>query len=408
MNLISKTLQILMLCLLVTVTSCKEEYPDLEDGLYAEIITSKDTMVAKLFFEKVPVTVANFVALAEGNHPMVGEEFKGKPFFDSLTFHRVMDKFMIQGGDHTASGGGNAGYKFTADFDPSLVHDKGGILSMANSGNTNTNGTQFFITEVPYPSLNAFDAEGNIKPCDQPRVSCHSVFGELVKGIEVQDAISNVAVEPRSKKPLEPVYITKVTIIRKGSAAKSFNAPKVFEDELPNAEDKMAGLLENARVTAEEKRIKRLETITEVAKTVQPQLDDYTAKAKALPSGLKKYVITEGTGAKVKVGDQAMIAYEGYFTDGRLFDSNVLEIVEKYDMVNPDRKAAGAYGPTRMVVQPDAQMISGFKEAIASLKVGEKAFFFLPSHLAYGERGRGAIAPNTDLTFILELTEILK
>ena len=405
---ISKTLQILMLCVLVTATSCKEEYPDLEDGLYAEIITSKDTMVAKLFFEKVPVTVANFVALAEGNHPMVAEEFKGKPFYDSLTFHRVMDKFMIQGGDHTASGSGNAGYKFTADFDPSLKHDKGGILSMANSGGTNTNGTQFFITETPYPRGDAFDAEGNIKPCDQPRVSCHSVFGELVKGIEVQDAISNVAVEPRSKKPLEPVYITKVNIIRKGSAAKSFNAPKVFETELPNAEDTIAGLLENARVTAEEKRIKQMETIAEAAKTVQPQLDDYTSKAKALPSGLKKYVITEGTGEKPKVGDNVMIAYEGYFTDGRLFDSNVQAVAEKFGMFDQRRLDAGMYGPTSMPIQPNAQMIAGFKEAIASLKVGERAFFYIPSHLAYGERGRGGIAPNTDLTFILELTEIVK
>lgn len=408
MKLISRTLQIFMLCLLVTATSCKEEYPDLEDGLYAEIITSKDTMVAKLFFEKVPVTVANFVALAEGNHPLVAEEFKGKPFYDSLTFHRVMNKFMIQGGDHTATGGGNAGYKFTADFDPSLKHDRGGLLSMANSGNTNTNGTQFFITEVPYPSLDAFDAEGNLKPCDQPRISCHSIFGELVKGIEVQDSISNVPVEPRSNKPLEDVYMTKVNIIRKGSAAKSFNAPKVFEEELPNAEDRIAGLLENARVTAEEKRIKREETIAEVAKTIKPQLDEYTSKSKALPSGLKKFIITDGTGAKVKTGDEAMIVYEGYFTDGRLFDSNVLEVVKKYDMVNPAREAAGAYGATKMPIQPNAQMIAGFKEALASMKAGEKAFFYIPAHLAYGERGRGSIKPNTDLTFILEITEVLE
>jgi FKBP-type peptidyl-prolyl cis-trans isomerase len=101
-----------------------------------------------------------------------------------------------------------------------------------------------------------------------------------------------------------------------------------------------------------------------------------------------------------------MIAYEGYFVDGKLFDSNLETIADKYGMLNPQRKAAGAYGPTKMKISPDEQMIAGFKEAIASMKVGEKAFFYLPSHLAYGERGRGSIQPNTDLTFILEMTGI--
>ncbi|MCK8481462.1 peptidylprolyl isomerase [Psychroserpens algicola] len=401
----SRTLQILTLCLLVTVTSCKEEYPDLEDGLYAEIVTSKDTMVAKLFYKKVPVTVANFVALAEGNHPMVSEEFKGKPFYDSLTFHRVMDKFMIQGGDHTATGSGNPGYKFTADFDPSLKHDKGGILSMANGGGINTNGSQFFITEVPYPSLDAYDAEGNLKPCDQPRVSCHSVFGELVKGIEVQDSISNVKVGARNK-PLENVYITKVNIIRKGSDAKSFNAAKTFEEQLPVVEEEFAKIKEDARLKAEEEQRIREEKTAEASKALKPILDEYNSKTTTLASGLKKYVITEGTGAKVKEGDKAMISYEGYFTDGRLFDSNDQSVAEKYGMFDQRRLDANMYGPTEMPIRKDAQMIAGFKEAIASMKVGERAFFYIPSHLAYGERGRGGIKPNTDLTFILEMTGI--
>ncbi|WP_298761317.1 peptidylprolyl isomerase [uncultured Psychroserpens sp.] len=407
MQLISKTLQILMLCLFVTLTSCKEEYPDLEDGLYAEIITSKDTMIAKLFYDKVPLTVANFVALAEGNHPMVSEEFKGKKYYDSLTFHRVMDQFMIQGGDHTGTGGGNPGYKFTSEFDETLKHDKGGILSMANSGGIGTNGSQFFVTEVPYPSLDAFDANGNLKPCDRPRVSCHSVFGELVKGIEVQDAISNVPVAQGSSKPLEPVYMTKVTIIRKGSDAKSFNAPKVFEDELENAPKKWEALKEIAKEKAEAERIEREEKIAEVAKETKPLIDDYNAKATTLASGLKKHVITEGTGAKPKEGEFAMIKYEGYFTDGRLFDSNQKAVAEKSGMYDQRREDAGMYGASRMQIRPDAQMIAGFKEAIASMKVGERAFFYIPSHLAYGERGRGSIKPNTDLTFILEMTEIV-
>ena len=310
MKLISKTLQIFILCLIVSLVSCKEEYPDLEDGLYAEIVTSKDTMIAKLFYDKVPVTVANFVALAEGNHPMMADEFKGKPYYDSLTFHRVMDKFMIQGGDHTGTGTGNPGYKFTADFDASLKHDKGGILSMANSGGFNTNGSQFFVTEVPYPGLNAYDADGELKPCDQPRTSCHSVFGELVKGIEVQDEISNVQVEPRSKKPIEPVYILKVNIIRKGSDAKSFNAPKVFETELPNVEAQIKQTQEDQKIKIEQERKEREEKIVSASAETKPMLEDYATKTTALASGLKKLVLKEGTTAKPRAGDSVRVYYE--------------------------------------------------------------------------------------------------
>lgn len=403
MKLISKTLQLFVLFLLITASSCNEDYPDLEDGLYAEFVTTKDTMIAKLFYDKVPVTVANFVALAEGNHPMTEEQYKGKPFYDGLIFHRVMDNFMIQGGDPTATGSGTPGYRFTADFDASLKHDRPGILSMANSGGTNTNGSQFFITEVPYPSIDAFDADGNMKPCDQPRVSCHSVFGELVKGIEVQDSISNVKTGPGNK-PVEDVVITKLNIIRKGSAAKAFNAPKVFEEGLPAVEEGFAKLKEEARLKAEKERKEREEKTANAAKEIKPMLDEYTSKSSTLASGLKKYVINKGTGVKPKIGQQAMIAYEGYYIDGRLFDSNLLEVAEKYGMVNERRKAAGAYGPMKMRISPDEQMISGFKEALASMKVGEKAFFYIPSHLAYGERGRGSIPPNTDLTFVLEMT----
>lgn len=405
MKLISKTLQLFVLFLLITATSCKEEYPDLEDGLYAEFITTKDTMIAKLFYDKVPVTVANFVALAEGTHPMVDEEFKGKPYYDGITFHRVMDNFMIQGGDHTGTGSGTPGYRFTADFSPELKHDKPGILSMANAGGFNTNGGQFFITEVPYPSLDAYNPDGTLKPCDQPRVSCHSVFGELVKGIEVQDSISNVKTGPGNK-PVEDVVITKLNIIRKGSAAKAFNAAKVFEEGLPKVEEEIANIQEEALKKAEQERKETEAKITAAAKETKPLLDEYQTKSKTLASGLKKYIIKEGTGAKPKTGQSAMIAYEGYFVDGKLFDSNLEAIAEKYGMLNPRRKEAGAYGPTKMKISPDEQMIAGFKEAIASMKVGEKAFFYIPSHLAYGERGRGGIPPNTDLTFVLEMTEL--
>ena len=127
-------------------------YQDLEDGLYAEFNTSMGVMLIKLTYDKTPVTVANFVALAEGNHPKVDNDFKGKKFYNGIIFHRVIDKFMIQGGDPSGDGTGGPGYKFLDEIDLTLRHDKPGVLSMANSG-PGTNGSQFFITEVPTPHL---------------------------------------------------------------------------------------------------------------------------------------------------------------------------------------------------------------------------------------------------------------
>ncbi len=221
----------------------------------------------------------------------------------------------------------------------------------------------------------------------------------------MQDSISNVKVGAGNK-PVEDVIITKLNIIRKGSAAKSFNAPKIFEEELPKVEEGFAKLKEEAKSKADQELKEREGKIASAAIDTKPILENYESKSTTLASGLKKYVIKEGTGVKPKTGQSAMIAYEGYFVDGKLFDSNLEDVAEKYGMLNDRRKAAGAYGPTKMKISPDEQMISGFKEAIASMKVGEKAFFYIPSHLAYGEGGRGSIQPNTDLTFVLEMTEI--
>ncbi|MGB6268257.1 MAG: peptidylprolyl isomerase, partial [Olleya sp.] len=115
-------MKLLIIALMVSLssTSCQEKYPDLEDGLYAEFVTNKGIMVAKLFYDKVPVTVANFVGLAEGTHPKLADSLKGKPFYNGIIFHRVMDKFMIQGGDPTGTGMGSAGFKFFSEFDKSL------------------------------------------------------------------------------------------------------------------------------------------------------------------------------------------------------------------------------------------------------------------------------------------------
>lgn len=384
MRLITKSFQFLMLFVLLTATACQDKYPDLEDGLYAEIITNYGTMVLKLEYKKTPVTVANFVSLAEGTNTLVDSAYAGKKYYNGLTFHRIMDEFMIQGGDPTASGTGSPGYKFKDEFSPDLKHDRLGILSMANPG-PNANGSQFFITEVPYPSL-----DGR-----------HSVFGHLVIGEDVLHTLAEVEVSKPSNKPVNPVIMEEVNIIRKGSDAKAFNAPKVFKDyfiEAEKAEKERLAKIE------EEKRIREEKTAA-AALEMKPLIEEYTSKTKATATGLKVYYITKGNGTKPKIGDEVKLNYQGYFTDGKLFDSNIQSIEEKYGMLNPVKIERQMYSPMPMTISPDAQMIQGFKEAVGQLRVGDKAFFYIPSHLAYGERGRGAIQPNTDLTFIIEMIE---
>lgn len=389
---IKNSLKLVLLVLFVTLSSCKEEYPDLEDGLYAEFITNKGVMVAKLTAQETPVTVANFVALAEGNHPMVSEEFKGKPYYNGIIFHRVINGFMIQGGDPTGTGTGNPGYKFEDEFSPNLKHDKPGILSMANSGPA-TNGSQFFITEIPTPNLD----------------NRHTVFGELVVGLNIQDSISNVKTLTGDK-PAEDVVIQQLNIIRKGKDAKAFNAPKVFEEELPKIKEKQEKAREEARQKAEAEQKEREAKNIEAAASVKATLDGYMSKAKTLDSGLKLHTITSGTGPKPAVGSTVNMNYEGYFTDGRLFDTSVQSVAERHGMLNEQKAAANAYQPMPMPISPDFGMIAGFKETAALMNVGEKVFAFIPSHLAWGERGfgRGVIPPNTDVIFIMEMVGIVE
>ena len=387
MNVIRKTIQLVALCLLVSLSSCKEKYPELEDGLYAEIITNKGTMVIDLAFEEAPITTANFVSLAEGTNTMVDSTYKGKKYYNGLQFHRIIDEFMIQGGDPLGTGSGGPGYKFNNEI-TELKHDTIGTISMANSG-PNTNGSQFFITEKATPFLDG----------------SYNVFGYLTLGEDVLHTLAEVETNKPGDRPVDPVIMEEVNIIRKGREAKDFDAPKIFEEHFAIAEQK-----ERERLAQEEEDRKKMEeTMERVSKEMQPVLEDYKEKAKTLPSGLKVHYLNKGDGPQPKTGDFVMLYYEGYYTDGKLFDSNRKDIFEKYGIpLDPRREQAGMYGPMKMQISPDAQMIAGFKEAAAMMRVGDKAFFYMPSHLAYGERGRNPIPPNTDLTFIMEMTEIVE
>lgn len=180
----------------------------LADGLYADFDTSKGRILLQLEFEKTPLTVANFVGLAEGTKhyskdPGAAPKAQGKPFYDGLTFHRVIPDFMIQGGCPQGVGTGGPGYRFRDEIDPSLKHDKAGILSMANAG-PGTNGSQFFITHKDTPWLNGR----------------HSVFGHVVEG---QDVVNKIA---------KGDTIKTVKILRIGEKAKAFKGDQAHFEKL--------------------------------------------------------------------------------------------------------------------------------------------------------------------------------
>lgn len=244
------------------------------DGIFAEIETNKGKITLELNYKKTPITVANFVSLAEGNNPEVNAKYKGKPFYDGLKFHRVINDFMIQGGDPLGTGSGEPGYKFQDEF-TDLKHESGGILSMANSG-PGTNGSQFFITHKATPWL-----DGK-----------HTIFGKVISGMDVVNKIEQNDV------------MKKVTIIRKGKEAKKFDAIKIFSTAY------------QADKIADQKVIKDREAmIANATKEFE--------NGKVTPSGLKYIVIKEGSGKKPTTASNVKVHYVGTLLNGTEFDSSV-------------------------------------------------------------------------------------
>ncbi|MGH9378479.1 MAG: peptidylprolyl isomerase [Terriglobia bacterium] len=177
---------------------------DLPAGLYAVFETTLGRIVCRLFDEKAPVTVQNFIDLARGTkkwHNAAEKEWEQRPYYNGLTFHRVIPKFMIQGGDYMGNGTGKIGYTFEDEFSPDLVFDRPGRLAMANAG-PNTNGAQFFITVEATPWLD----------------HKHSIFGEVAEGQDVANAICQTPRDVRDR-PLKPVLTRRVVIVDKREGA---------------------------------------------------------------------------------------------------------------------------------------------------------------------------------------------
>lgn len=353
----------LLLLTAIIINACTSQYPDLEDGLYADIQTNKGTILLKLEHEKTPITVANFVSLAEGENEFVSEEFKGKNYYDGLVFHRVIPDFMIQGGDPTATGSGGPGYRFEDEI-TDLIHKGPGILSMANAG-PGTNGSQFFITHKATPWL-----DGK-----------HTVFGQVVEGQAVVDTIQQ----------LDTLQMVK--IIRKGSDAKGFDAAKIFTDYYASMEQRKA----------EEEENKALGKLKNVEK-----FDAQRANATMTTSGLAYIITKEGEGTQVSSTNKVVAHYAVYFEDGTLLETSMLETAEALGLVNEQRRLANGYQPLTADVSPEAAMIEGFKEGLRLLKEADEATFFIPYDLAYGDQSNRGIPAKSNLIFEIKVVEVIQ
>jgi len=364
----------------VKKTPAKTQAPE---GIFATFETTKGRIVVQLEYKKTPITVANFISLAEGTNTTVSPQYTGKPFYNGLKFHRVIPDFMIQGGDPLGNGSGDPGYKFKDEFDPSLKHSSGGILSMANSGPA-TNGSQFFITHKETPWL-----DGK-----------HTVFGHVTSGMDIVNAI------------VQDDVIMEVKISRKGEDAKKFNAAKVFSDYFGNK-----GEDEKKVAAAEAERKQKLQLEQLEAKKAYAQkygavmtkkvadLSKVRAESTKSESGLE-YKIIKGNGAKPAEGTTVYIHYAGYLEDGSLFDSSYEEIVKTYGKFDEMRASQNGYQPFPFQIGNKGGLIPGFLEGVNLMSFGDKATLFIPSNLAYGEKGAGnVIPPSSNIIFEVELLE---
>lgn len=361
-----------VLFLITTLVSCNKEHDNLPDGLYAEIETNRGNILLELDYKNTPVTVANFITLAEGENQFItNDTLKGKPFYNGLKFHRVIKDFMIQGGDPLGTGSGDTGYKFKDEI-TTMKFDKGGILAMANNG-PGTNSSQFFITHLETPWLNGL----------------HTIFGHVVEyNLEVVNKIE------------QDDFIKAVTIIRNGEEAKKFDAKKTFYDYFKiESESQKQKVANEAKAKAEYEAKYKAVCEQKVA-----SFTELKSKSTKTATGLQ-YVITKKSGGKKpSIGSNISIHYAGFLEDGTLFDTSIEEVSKIFGKFDPARAAANQYIPIPFQAGKKDGLIPGFIEGLEKMAIGDKAILFIPSHLAYGEAGAGeVIPPNTNIIFEIEL-----
>lgn len=314
----------------------------MKDGLYAKLKTSKGDILLELFYDKAPLTVINFVGLAEGTLAYGGaSKATGTRFYDGLKFHRVIRDFMIQGGCPLGTGTGGPGYTFADEFESRLKFTGPGILAMANAG-PGTNGSQFFITHVATPHLN----------------DKHTIFGKVIESQNIVDAIKQGDV------------ISTVEIIRQGEKAQQFQTDQAAFDKAKGEIEakKQAGAAEGQKKTAQ------------LIKKRWPN-------AQSNKEGLHWVVDKAGQGATPAPGARISVHYTGRLLENdRKFDSS-------YDRGEPIQFEVGT-----------GRVIPGWDIALSSMKQGEKRTLIIPPSLAYGAQGAGGvIPPNAWLVFDVEL-----
>ena len=304
-----------------------------KEGVFAVLTTEKGQILLNLFYKETPLTVSNFVGLAEG----ILEPANGKPFYDGLKFHRVISDFMIQGGDPRGNGTGGPGYSFADEFVDGFIFDKPGKLAMANSG-PNTNGSQFFITHVPTDWLNYK----------------HTIFGEVVTG---QDVVDSVA---------QGDHIISLQIVRQGKDAEKFTVTQDSFDKLSMDGVKKALNFEKEQAEREAKR-------------AEEQLKEITRGCEKSKEGIYYKITEPGTGDKVGKGKNVTVGYCGYLVDGTLFDASKEFHPQGHD---PLSFTTGA-----------GQMIPGFDMMVQDMQLGETRTVILPPALAYGDQGYPGVIP---------------
>jgi FKBP-type peptidyl-prolyl cis-trans isomerase len=319
------------------------------DGMYAKVETNRGNIYLMLEYKQVPMTVANFVGLAEGTMKNKAKA-DGVPYYDGIKFHRVIPDFMIQGGCPNGNGSGDPGYSFDDEFLPNSDLAKTayarGVLAMANRG-PNTNGSQFFIMHKNYGLPYSY-----------------TIFGHVVQGIETVDSI---ALAPRSKSdmPLKDQTINHITILRKGKEAEAFDAPVVFE---------------TAKVTVAKNKVEaEAKAKAEADRLVKEKFP--TAQTSA--SGLKYIIEKEGEGEHPTPSNTVTIHYTGTLLDGTKFDSSV------------DKGQPATF--------PLPRLIKGWQEGLGLIGKGGKIKLIIPPDLGWGAQGVGAIPPNAWTVFDIEL-----